>query len=214
MTPATLILLLALICFLIAAVGVVAARVNLLALGLFLWLLSVLVSGARGGTATTPPVTVPTSEQDWLTFIQGVSTARALNISFAGTYSSQLTSRYGLMGEAGYPINDFLSVNVRGYMMDNSFFEAAGGVTAKADIQLFKLNFTPYEGLYAIKGIGNGDPNQPDKTGVLSATGLKVMLWRSQDRHINVSALGEIDYISFLPGVKTAVFGGQLRYDF
>lgn len=42
-TANTILLLLALICFLLAAIGVPVTRVNLIALGLFLWLLSILL---------------------------------------------------------------------------------------------------------------------------------------------------------------------------
>lgn len=42
---ATLLLVVALICFLLAAVGLPASRINLTALGLFFWVLSILLGG-------------------------------------------------------------------------------------------------------------------------------------------------------------------------
>lgn len=43
LTVGLLLIILALVCFLLAAIGVSAGRVNLIAAGLFLWLLSTLI---------------------------------------------------------------------------------------------------------------------------------------------------------------------------
>jgi preprotein translocase subunit SecE len=40
-----ILMILALICFFCAAIGIVSGRVNLLALGLFLWVLDILIGG-------------------------------------------------------------------------------------------------------------------------------------------------------------------------
>jgi len=42
-----ILLILALLCFLLAALDVVVRRINLIAAGLFLWLISTLVGGVR-----------------------------------------------------------------------------------------------------------------------------------------------------------------------
>jgi hypothetical protein len=45
-TVNSVLLFLALVCFLLAAIGVPVVRVNLVALGLFFWVLAVLIGGA------------------------------------------------------------------------------------------------------------------------------------------------------------------------
>lgn len=46
-TVGTLLLVLALVCFLLAAVGVAFPRVNLMCFGLFFWVLAILIGGVR-----------------------------------------------------------------------------------------------------------------------------------------------------------------------
>lgn len=41
----TILLIIALICFFLAAIGVPASRINLIGLGLFFWVLSILIGG-------------------------------------------------------------------------------------------------------------------------------------------------------------------------
>lgn len=161
------------------------------------------------------PVVVPSqpplSTSDWITFIQGVSNAHAVTVSFAPTYTSKLSSRWGAEVEASYPLGNFLQAGIQFSILDNNYFAAAGGIQAKVDFQMFGHNVTPYVKTYARSPLNNAG----DKTKSVSAligSGLKVNVW--ERKNVTLSLIGEIDYVTDLPGIQIFVLGGQATYHF
>ncbi len=165
-------------------------------------------SFALAGPEPAPPTAPPASPQDWLTFIQGVSNAHALTLAVAPTYASKLTSKWGASIEAGYPINDYLEVLLRGDILDNSYFAMAGGAKLKVDFQLFGHNVTPYVETMAVSPVSNGGSVQGD-VGALVGSGMRIEVWKTTDAKLSLSALGEVDYITYYPGVQIYRVGAQ-----